>query len=299
MSLPRTTNARVGTVADTFTFATTAYLSANDSINGGNGADTLILSEAAAKTITAAQLSGLSSIGAINLDGVTAANSGAISITLSAAVATSMAESGALSVYSLNASSAIDDTGTITIDASTVGSDVALTLSGAGAADTITGGAGNDIITGNAGNDSLTGGTGNDTFVLNLTSTDTITDFNFGTSTTSVDILKIAGLGAAAVTEGAVVGTSSSAAGDYGVLVLTAASYGSAAAAAIAANLIDNSTTEELIIVYQDSLGKVQVAYDPSSSVDGGNEVNIATLTGISIASVASLINAGDFIFAA
>jgi hypothetical protein len=67
-------------------------------------------------------------------------------------------------------------------------------LRGSTQADIITGGAGNDTIRGDDGSDTLTGGDGSDTFDGDngdsdelLTITDTITDFNAGTSTTTVD----------------------------------------------------------------------------------------------------------------
>lgn len=77
---------------------------------------------------------------------------------------------------------------------SVTGGSAADSLRGSTAADSISGGAGNDTIRGDDGSDSLTGGTGNDTFNGDngdtdelLTATDTITDFDAGTSTTTND----------------------------------------------------------------------------------------------------------------
>jgi Ca2+-binding RTX toxin-like protein len=241
--------------------------------------------------VTAAQAAGVTGVETFN---VTSGTTNAFKFTLNDAVVSSNFSGSSFTV------SRAAEAGTLEVDASAVGN-YALILSGGTAADTLIGGAGADTITGGAtADDSLTGGAGNDTFVLGITTNDTITDFNFGTSSTSVDVLRVSGLAAATVTEGAVVGRTGSAAGDYGVIVLTAAAYTSVANAAIAANLIDNSTSEELIIIYQNDLGQVVVAYDADSDTDGtAAETVIGTLTGINIGSVAALINAGDFSFTA
>jgi len=117
-------------------------------------------------------------------------------------------------------------TGALLIEASTsatkiVGGSGADTLNGGAGADTITGGAGNDTILGDEAADTIDGGAGNDTITamvhatLNDTVTTgtgldtvkledhstalavaygatTITDFDFGTATTTVDTLNIA-----------------------------------------------------------------------------------------------------------
>ena len=81
----------------------------------------------------------------------------------------------------------------MSIDASGVTDTSALTLTGGDAADTVKGGAGADIITGGKGADTLTGGGGNDTFKSVATNgIDKITDMNFGTSTTTADVINIA-----------------------------------------------------------------------------------------------------------
>lgn len=53
-------------------------------------------------------------------------------------------------------------------------------LFGEGGDDALDGGSGNDILVGGSGNDILTGNSGADTFVLDLNSRDTITDFTVG-----------------------------------------------------------------------------------------------------------------------
>lgn len=74
------------------------------------------------------------------------------------------------------------------------------TLNGDAGADTLNGGDGNDKLNGGAGVDTLTGGSGNDTFIFTSASDspvgsgDTITDFNAGTSSTSVDRIDLSAL---------------------------------------------------------------------------------------------------------
>ncbi|MBP1860534.1 calcium-binding protein [Rhizobium herbae] len=70
------------------------------------------------------------------------------------------------------------------------------TLRSAGGNDTINGGAGNDIINGGAGIDTLTGAGGNDIFVFVSAAeanSDTIADFNAGTSSGFADRLDLRG----------------------------------------------------------------------------------------------------------
>jgi len=288
----------LGTAGDTVVVSNNAYLSANDTISGGAGSDTLsfTLDTASSNTITAAQITNITGFETFSINNATDGTAVNYTLTLTDAVVGAQVNPGATFTVTRDAG----DTGTTRVDASAVTSAYAVSITGGTGIDTITGGAGADTLTGGAGADSLTGGAGNDTFGLAITTNDTITDFSFGTSTTSVDVLRITGVGANAVTEGAIVGTSTSAAGDYGVLVLTDATYATAAAAAIAANTVDNSSNETLIIVYQNTLGQVTVVYDADSDTDGtAAETVIATLSGLSISSVASLINAGDFAFVA
>jgi Ca2+-binding RTX toxin-like protein len=301
-----------GTQADVFTYSTSAYLAGTDVIKGGSGADTLVLSEAAAKTITAAQLAGVSSVGTINLDGVDGNNTAAIKITLSAAVATAMAESNALTVRSLNATGAIDDTGKINIDASAVGSDVALTLTGGLGADTIKGGAGADTISGGTvggtvggGADTLTGGGGKDIFILTTSAAtvDTITDMDFGTSSTTVDQIKVVlsyNGGFDLVSTDAIVA-------DSDVVVLTTQAYADVAAVDVAVEALSALLTglnADKIIVWQDTLGNVHITQaiggdGANAGADGGDEftlTDLGILSGVTITGVKGLIDIGDFI---
>jgi len=291
-------NASLDDGADTVTISTNSYLSTNDTLAGGGGSDTLSFTydTASSNTISAAQLANVTGFETFSFDHATNATLVNYTLTLTDTIVGNQVSSG--TTFTVTRGSA--DAGTTKVDGSAVTSSYNTSITGGTGNDTLSGGAGDDTITGGAGTDSLTGGAGNDTFGLAITTNDTITDFSFGTSITSVDVLRITGVGATAVTEGAVVGTSESAAGDYGVLVLTDATYASAAAAAIAANLIDTSTTETLIIIYQNSLGVVTVVYDADSDTDGtAAETVIGTLSGLTITTVGTLIDAGDFSFVA
>jgi len=291
-------NATMSDGNDTVTVSNNSFLSANDTIAGGSGSDTLSFTfdTASSNTLTAAQLGNVTGFETFSINNGT--DGTAVNYVLSLTEAIVGAQVAAGNTFTVTRD--VGDTGTTRIDASALSSNYAVSLTGGTGADTITGGAAADTLTGGAGADSLTGGAGNDTFGLAITTNDTITDFNFGTSTTSVDVLRITGVGAAAVAEGAIVGTSSSAAGDYGVLVLTDATYATVALAAAAANLVDNSSNETIILIYQNSLGVVTVGYDADSDTDGtAAETVIGSLSGLTITGVASLINAGDFSFVA
>jgi len=289
----------LGTSTDTVTVSNLAYLSASDTLSGGAGADTLSFTRdvAGSNTITAAQLTNVTGFETFSINNPTNGTAVNYSFTLTDAVVGGQVGVG--STFTVTRDSG--DTGTTTLNGSAVTTSYKLALTGGAGNDTLTGGSGDDTITGGTGTDSLTGGSGNDSFVLAITTNDTITDFGFGTSTTTVDILSIGGLAAATIAEGAIVGTSSSAAGDYGVIVLTDSTYATAALASAAANLIDNSAAnEEIIIIYQNGLGNVTVVYDADADTDGTSaETVIATLSGLTISSIASLINAGDFVFGA
>jgi Ca2+-binding RTX toxin-like protein len=290
--------ASMGDGVDEVVVSVNAYLGTNDTLTGGSGTDTLsfIQDSVSSNTVTAAQLANVTGFEIFSIDNPTDGNAVNYTFTLTDAIVGAQVLSG--STFTLTRGST--DTGTTKVDGSALTSIYPVSITGGTGNDTLTGGGGNDTITGGAGADSLTGGAGSDTFGLAITTNDTITDFNFGTSSTSVDVLRITGVGTAAVTEGAIVGTSSSAAGDYGVLVLTDATYATPALACAAANLIDSTTGETLIVIYQNSLGVVTVAYDADSGVNGTSaETVIASLSGLTITGVASLINAGDFAFVA
>lgn len=141
----------------------------------------------------------------VNIASNTAANSigGTLALTATAQTDTinvtgsaAMTFTGQVTADVLNASTAtgvITTTGGFADDVVITGGTGNDSLRGSSAADIISGGDGNDTIRGDAGADTLTGGAGNDTFNgdngdTDETVTDTITDFDAGTSTTTNDV---------------------------------------------------------------------------------------------------------------
>jgi len=309
-------NVNMGAGNDTVTVSTVVYLSANDTIAGGAGTgDTLNIAEqvASAMTISAAQIANLSGFETISFDtNTTTTGTGNYVFNLTDTFLTANNNAGALTV-SRGSQAAESDTGTLKVDASAVSSAYALSLAGASGADTLIGGAGNDVISGGLGLDSMTGGLGNDIFVLSdKLLIDVITDFNFGTSTTTVDSIKLDAsdmighvtlslaldTGVDTVTKGSAV----SVAATTDVLVVTDVTYANAAALDTALEAINVVTmTNDFLVVYQDSLGTVRVAYadvTTAALATGGDEVtttDLAQLSGVTITGIASLIDLGDF----
>jgi len=180
---------------------------------------------------------------------------------------------------------------------------MALVLSGGSGADTLVGGTGADTITGGAGADSLTGGAGNDVFVVTgltqaANGTDRIVDFNFGTATTAVDLIRV---DAASTTEvfGTVSGTITAAAGTE-ILVLDTAAYADVAAAQTAARtaLGANDNAAEAIVIWQDTLGNLNLSVyadgSANATADGTLQAAMVQFVGLSISGNASLISALD-----
>ncbi|MBY0499536.1 MAG: calcium-binding protein, partial [Nitrosomonas sp.] len=154
-----------GTGDDSFTFAAGSGLTSADSVNGGEGTDTVALTGNTA--VAATNFDNVS-----NIEAITVANTtGAVAITTK----DTLVAAGA--VLALQASSL------------TTG---ILTFNGAAETDgtfTITGGGGNDSITAGLGDDTLSGGAGNDTLrfaaVSGLTHAD-IVDGGTGTDTVAL-----------------------------------------------------------------------------------------------------------------
>ena len=152
-----------GAGADTFrVLAVGGGLTAADTLVGGAGTDTLLVTggAAAATTVVMTNVS--------TLENITTVGTGLVTVNTFAAA--TIAATGTLTV---NASSQTTASLGLNFDASGntnagkvnvtggAGND---TIIGSAGADTISGGAGNDTITAGAGNDSLSGGDGNDTF---------------------------------------------------------------------------------------------------------------------------------------
>jgi Ca2+-binding RTX toxin-like protein len=273
---------------DTVKVTNNAFLSATDTITGGLGSDTLQFTSTTSATITAAQLSKVTGMETFN---VTTGSTGNYTFTLTdAIVAPNASLLGAFGV------TRAAEAGTLKVDASAVTSGYTLTLTGGNGADTLIGGAGADTITGGAGNDVLTGGGGADTFSWATGGgTDTITDFNFGTSSTTVDVFKVTS--GATFAANAVAKASGGALADARIVVLDSTTYADIAAMNTAvttggAQVLNN--TNAAVILWQDTLGNVHVTLDTNGLTTAG-QTDLAILSGTTIVAVSAVIGTGDF----
>lgn len=193
---------------DTFQFNASNALEATDTINGGDGTDTIVISNAAlASTPTAAaidfnKVTNVESVTIGTAIGKTAAGTAEIitlnvSTAITATTAQTISLNGSIITDALDTINITNGNTSTTTKWSVTGGAGADTLAGGAGADTISGGDGADVIVGGLGADSLTGGAGNDTFVYsvisNLTSVpsgsataDTITDFTTGSDTIAI-----------------------------------------------------------------------------------------------------------------
>jgi Ca2+-binding RTX toxin-like protein len=306
-------NASMSDGNDTVTVSNNVYLSSSDTLAGGTGTDTLSFTNDTAQTntITAAQLTNVTGFETFSINHATDTNLVNYVFTLTDTIVGNQVAVG--STFTITKDAAED--GTLKVDGSAVTNSYNLALNGADGVDTLIGGAGNDTIMGEAGLDSLTGGSGNDVFDFNATTegSDTITDFSFGTSSTSVDRIDIAGL---ALTFDGVYGTSSIVTKTSGlasnatiadltaVLVINDQAFSNAAAMETALEAYTwTNIDQDLIVVWQDSLGNshVSVAVDDNGAGDDADDYTVsdlATLSGVSITGIASLIDTSDFIVA-
>jgi len=286
-----------GAGTDTVTVTNNAFLSSADSIAGGSGGDTLKFSSTTGSTITASQLTNVTSMETFTVNSGGAGGNYVFTLT-DAIVGSNATSTGGFSL-TRNAT----DSGTLKVDASAVSSAYSLTLSGGAGKDTLIGGAGNDSITGGDGVNSLTGGAGNDTFVFAGTENgvSVITDMDFGTSTTAVDKIKFV---VTAVGSTAAVGLQSAGAVTQNnqVRVLDSQTYANAAAAVAAADGISTGDTanDTYLILWGDSFGTIHlsVGTEVAAAENDDTVVDVATLTGVTMSSLVSKINIGDFILA-
>jgi hypothetical protein len=306
-------NVTLNAGADIVTVSVSSYLSASDSINGGAGTDILNIdinggaSAAAIVTVGATQLAALSSVETMNVDDNAATY---IGLTLTDAVVDANATSQALSVVAADAAG-IASSALVTIDASGVTNTAVLTLTGGAAVDTISGGAGSDEIQGNGGNDALSGGAGSDDFNYAATGNgvDTISDFSWGTSATTVDQIDINAMTFTVSGSFDLVVTDATAfAADEDVVALVATTYADLAAvdtAYEARSTVASAADDDLIVLWQDTFGKTHVsvaigAAGTEAATDDANEftfTDLATING-SVTDIAGLLNTGDFIVA-
>jgi Ca2+-binding RTX toxin-like protein len=288
---------------DAITVTNVAYLSSGDTIRGGTGTDTLTFTDSTAATLTlsAGQLGALTGVEAIVVDQATDGNEAAYRFTLTDTIVGANVASGTLFSVSKAAG---DSAGTLRVDGSAVTEAYQLSLTGgmvAANVDTLTGGAGNDSITGTSGADILTGGAGNDTFVYAATATqaDSITDFSFGTSTTSVDIIRFV---AAGVVESLRLQSGGATTVNDSVRILNSQTYDTLANAVIAADAM--ATVDVLnatyLFLWADTFGSVHVSRGleiaAGATENDDTAVDFATLTGVTMSNVVTNATYSDFL---
>jgi Ca2+-binding RTX toxin-like protein len=300
----------LGSANDIVIVSNSSFLSSTDTLTGGTGSDTLRFTSTTNSTITAAQLTSVTSFETFS---VKTGGAGNYVFTLTDAIVSAQVTTG--STFTVSRDAGDTNTATLRVDGSAVTSSYNLALTGQSDAtivQTLVGGAGNDTITGGAGADSLTGGAGNDRFVAIATNgVDTVTDFDWGTSTTTVDAFNLAArsLSFTVNTYDAVGLVSAGYVANVDVYVFDTATYADATALDTALEALSTAATganKDLILVWQDSLGRVNVAQavggaGADGAADNGDEyttTNLFTLSTGTIATVGSLVNTTDFIVA-
>ncbi len=291
-----------GTGGDTAVVSNNAYLSANDTISGGAGSDTLSFTynTASSNTITAAQLTNITGFETFSINNATDATAVNYTLTLTDAMLAAQVSPGATFTVTRDAA----DTGTTKVDATAITSTYSVAVTGGTGADTLIGGAAADTITGGAGADSLTGGAGNDVFVITGTSvasngSDSITDFNFATATTAADLIRIDLTSTTKVFGNASAGITAAAGTE--ILVLDTTAYADSSAAQTAARTLfgSNDNAAEAVVIWQDTLGNLNMSLYADASADAtanGTLTNaMVKFVGLNLSSVGSLIGSSDF----
>lgn len=191
-------------------------------------------------------------------------------------------------------------------------------ITGGGGNDTIDGGAGNDTITGGGGVDVLTGGSGNDSFVISSTAAingiDLITDFQFGSTAGSVDVINATGLAAflngatgAVVTISDFTAQAEGAANDNILLFTTgtyadAAALGAAGTTATAGNDFGASIGAagvHVIVAYVSSItGNVRIGEATLADAGGFTSASVVKdlVELVGVTSLSSTLVAGNFL---
>jgi Ca2+-binding RTX toxin-like protein len=296
----------MGADNDIVLITTEAYASTSDSVSGGVGSDILRITldggstAATADSIATTALSGYTSFETIQIDD--ADTSSFITIVLDDDFVSNNELNDALTVAATDGSTAYD--GTATIDASGVTLTTVLTLTGGSDTDTIKGGAGADEISGGGGIDTLTGGAGKDDFNFAASSNglDVITDFDFGTNASTgtqdqLDLSAIATITALTLTDGAIWRQGDTIAAGDNIFIFDDQAYADADAIETAIDSTAAATvTGGVIVLWQDTLGKVHLSTDTVAETDNSGFVDLATLSGHTISSISSLVDAADFI---
>ena len=174
-------------------------------------------------------------------------------------------------------------------------------LKGGAGADTISGGNGDDWIAGYGGADTLTGGDGNDTFAYLALghAGDHITDFNAGSSTTSVDRLQFDPTAFAIGDLDTIVENFRK--GNNATINVANTEIGVKTDAPVTdpqstINSYTNITTGALFVFFNSSVGHAQIWYDPNPSAPGGATL-VADLDNLTTLASLGNFDAGDFAF--
>lgn len=308
---------------DTITVGASAFLTDADVLNGGAGNNNVFDFDTTGNTkqiVTAAQLTNVSNFNTWNIKDA-AATANEFELTVSNAVAAQNINS---TNNTLTISAATNGSDKVTIDASDVGSAYKLNVStgigaGAAAAQTVKLGAGDDTITLNSAAtgatvNTVTLGGGKDTvvFAANTASAagavatnNTVKDVNLGTATgtgANVDKLDFKAFNILDAAAGGTFDTAirvhnGAAATASNVIVLSNVSYDTAAAIDTAVATQTN-LNGAVLVIWQDSLGRVKIGVDADGdTATGANDITtIAAFEGVTITGVATALDAGDLI---
>jgi len=135
---------------------------------------------------------------------------------------------------------------------------------------------------------------------------DTISDFSFGTSTTAVDKLDVAAITSFSANDfDTIVKDSTAYDADQDVIIVTSQSFTALSDVDTfyeARSTATDGSNKDVLVIWQDSLGSTHVSVGvggAGGANDGGDEYtfsDLVKLTGVTVASVADLIDTGDFI---
>jgi len=288
-AIDKVTFSTMGTVAaNNIIVDTVSFLASTDTIIGSSSdAETLTITTGAASTMLAAQFAGVTGIESLVID------DGAFASVITLSAAYTAANKNSSGVFTVTREAT--DGGTLKLTGTA--SATPLALNGATAADTLIGGTADDTITGANGADSMTGGSGDDTFVWAVAATglDTITDFDFGTSTTQTDILSFIG---GTWQSGANIATASGT-GTYAnarVIVLDMATYATLTdmnTVVTTAGTYAQTGTADSIIFWADSFNRIHMTYDNNGATTAG-QTDLAILTGVTLTGLISNLNLAD-----
>ena len=310
-----------GAGADNVVVTDDVYISAGDVLKGGSGNNNVLVfndqGAVATNTFAASQFGGVTGFNTWTIDD--SANVGTdetFDVTIDNAVASANAHStNSTLTVNMTANAVNDDT--LKLDASTVGAAVKLDVTGGDAGDTIKTGAGDDTIAGGAGADTITVGGGKDTVkITDVVAADTITDFNFGAAAgktdANIDKLDLNGIKGAGFNWDAAFDTiqtitadATVIATDSDIVILAHKAFDNAAAVDVYLEANNTGNVDgDLVVVYQDTLGRVRVAFadgDGNQATAAGADYttsDITILTNVTLAGVKDIIDTGDFIVA-